>query len=193
MARTLAVPPQARPAGPRVRVRLATADDLVELAALKRRVEQRCYGHLASQQALAVRLHRRGTAWWLLGRLAEGDLLLLASVDGRLAGLGAARFDGDGEGPHRVHLHSSYVDQEGHGAGRALLAARLRIAAARGVGTVTADAFVGYLPEELRLRRLGLRPVAPPTASTTFPGVGLSHWAGSVQTALERLERRPSP
>ena len=175
---------------PRVQVRRATPDDVVELAALKRRVERRCYAHLASDAALSVRLHRRGTAWWLLNRLAAGDLLLLAQLEGRTIGLAGARLDRPGAGAARLHLHSSYVEDEGHGAGTALLAARLEVADALGVATVTADAFVGCLPIEARLRRLGMNPVTRPTESPTFPGVPLSHWAGRVHTALRRLDRR---
>lgn len=174
-------------------VRRAVADDLVELAALKRRIERRCYGHLASEQALAIRLHRRATAWWLVGRLAAGDLLLLAQVGGRTVGLGAARLDHCSDGAPRVHLHSGYVEEDGYEAEHALLAARLEAAEALGVVTVTADAFVGATTATEtadRLRQLGMAEVSAPTESPTFPGAALSHWAGSVHTALDRLDRR---
>jgi L-amino acid N-acyltransferase YncA len=194
-----AAPPWAEPftADRDLLVRRAIADDLVELAALKRRIERCCYAHLASEAALAIRLHRRATAWWLVGRLAAGDLLLLAQVGGRTVGLGAARLDRDPDGAPRVHLHSGYVDgeveEDGYGAGRALLTARLQAAEALGAATVTADAFVGATAateSAHRLRRLGMAQIAAPTESATFPGVPLSHWAGSVHTALDSLDRR---
>jgi len=174
----------------RLQVRRATAEDLVELAALKRRVERRCYAHLATEEALGIRLHRRSTAWWLLGRLAAGDLVLLAQLDGVTVGLAAARLDDDLRSAPRVHLHSAYVEKEGHGAGTALLAARLEAADALGVTTITTDAFVGCLAVESRMRRIGMSRITEPTESPTFPGVPLSHWAGSVHTALVRLNRR---
>lgn len=170
---------------PVLTVREVLAEDLAPVAALKRRVERRDYAGLASPDALAVRLHRRGTAWWLLGRLAAGDLLLLAEVDGLVVGLGAARWDGDA-----VHLHSGCV--EGYGAGRALLSARLEAARGLGLTRVTANAFVGSAAEG-RLGLLGMERRGPDTPSLTFPGVPLSHWSGTVHTALTNLSRRRTP
>jgi hypothetical protein len=169
-----------------LRIRRATADDVIGLAALKRRVERRCYAHLGTPEALAVRLHRRCTAWYLLGRISAGDLVLLAEDELGLLGLGAARIDQLPTGPV-LHLHSSYADQAGQGVGRALTLARLRTAAALDVRTVTADCFVGATESARRLHRLGLREVGVRTPSPTYPGVTLSHWAGSLHTAQERV------
>jgi GNAT superfamily N-acetyltransferase len=175
-------------------LRPATAFDVVELATLKRRVERRCYGHLGTPEALSVRLHRRCTAWYLLGRLSAGELLMVAEHEERLVGLGAARVDRAGEpgsrmaGP-RLHLHSTYVEWPGRGIGRALTRARLAAAERLGLRTVTADCLVGAEAAARRLRALGLVEVGERTPSPTFPGVGLSHWAGNLHTALERVDR----
>lgn len=171
-------------------VRRAGADDVVPLAVLKRRLERASYGHLASHEALSVRLHRRATAWWLLGRIAEGDLVLVALRHGELVGLGAARVD-SGPGSPRVHLHSLYAEERG--VLDALTGALLDAADRLGLRTVTADCFVGDLAGAQRMRRLRLAEVEPPSESPTFPGVGLSHWAGSLQTALVALDERTSP
>lgn len=178
-----------RHAGEEVLVRRATADDLVELAALKRRVERLCYGHLGTPEALSVRLHRRCTAWYLLGRLAAGELVLVAEHDGALLGLAAARVDRV-DGQPRLHLHSTCVERAGQGVGRSLTLARLEAADRLGLRIVTADCLVGAEPAARRLRGLGLVEVGERSSSPTFPGVGLSHWAGSVQTALERVTPR---
>jgi hypothetical protein len=170
-------------------LRQAAPGDLVELAALKRRVERRCYAHLGTAEALSVRLHRRGTAWYLLGLLAAGDLVLLAEHDGALVGLGAARVERR-DGVPQLHLHAAAVDRSGLGAGRALTRARLRAGADLGLAVVTADCLVGAFRAEARLRRLGLTEVGERTASPTFPGAGLSHWAGSLHTAMERVIRQ---
>src|SRR5690349_21213324 len=85
-----------------LRLRPATTDDLVPLAALKRRVESRTYAHLGSPEALAIRLHRRCTAWYLLTRIGEGDLLLVAERAGELVGMAAATVQSSFE----VRLHS---------------------------------------------------------------------------------------
>jgi hypothetical protein len=171
-------------AGPQIR--RAVPDDVVELAALKRRVERRCYAHLGTPEALAIRLHRRCTAWYLLGRISAGDLVLVAQDEGGLLGLGAARVDRRPAGPV-LHLHSTYVDQSGHGAGRALTQARLRAGHALGIVTITADCLVGVPEAARRLRLMGLVEVAERTASPTYPGVTLSHWAGSLHTAIKSV------
>jgi L-amino acid N-acyltransferase YncA len=169
-----------------LRIRRATVDDVVELAALKRRVERRCYAHLGTPEALAIRLHRRCTAWYLLGRISAGDLVLVAEDELGLLGLGAAQIDRRAAGPV-LHLHSTYVDQPGQGVGRALTRARLSAAHALGVRTVTADCFVGGPESARRMHLLGLVEVGERTASPTYPGAALSHWAGSLQTALDRI------
>ncbi|MGZ6826839.1 MAG: GNAT family N-acetyltransferase [Mycobacteriales bacterium] len=175
-------------------LRRATPDDVVALAALKRRVERRTHAHLGSEQALSVRLHRRCTAWYLLSRLAAGELLLVAEQDGELLGLGAARVE-RGTGAPALHLHSACVERRGLGLGRALTRARLEAGAGLGLQVVTADCLVGpseeLTPAELRLARLGLRETSPRTPSPTFPGAGLSHWSGSLHTALTRLTPVP--
>jgi L-amino acid N-acyltransferase YncA len=168
------------------RIRRATADDVVELAALKRRVERRCYAHLGTPEALAVRLHRRCTAWYLLGRISAGDLVLVAEDELGLLGLGAAQIERR-LGKPVLHLHSTYVDQPGQGVGAALTRARLSAANALGVRTVTADCFVGAAEPARRVRMLGLVEMGQRTASPTYPGAALSHWAGSLQTALDRV------
>lgn len=170
------------------RIRPATPFDVVELASLKRRVERSCYATLGTAEALAVRLHRRCTAWYLLGRIGEGELVLVAELEGVLVGLGAARLD-RADGRPRLHLHSTYVESRGRGIGRALTRARLEAADRLGLRDVTADCLVGATAAEQRLRDLGLTEAAARTASPTFPGVNLSHWAGSLQTALERVTR----
>ena len=170
-------------------VRQVGFDDVVELAALKRRVERVAYAHLGTAEALSVRLHRRGTAWWLMGRIAAGDAVLLATRGDQLLGLGAARLD-----EHSIHLHSTYVEAQRQGVGSALTAARLDIATAWGLRVLTADCFVGATGAQTRLAALGLRDTGRRSASHTFPGVGLSHWVGSVHTARERLAiRNASP
>ena len=173
--------PWQRYSRPGLSLRPAVPTDVVALAGLKRRVESRCYAHLGTPAAMAVRLHRRCTAWYLLSRIGEGDLLLVAEAGGSLVGLGAASLL---EGP-TLRLHSAYVEHGGLGAGRALTAARLEAAERLGVEDVVADCFIGADAAADRLRRLGLvetgRGVSP-----TFPGVGVSHWAGLVHTALER-------
>lgn len=175
-------------------LRRATPDDVVALAALKRRVERRTYAHLGTEEALSVRLHRRCTAWHLLGRIAAGDLVLVAELEGELVGLGAASVV-RGEGAPRLHLHSACVEQPGRGIGRALTRSRLEAGAGLGLTKVTADCLVPWQPgltaSELRLARLGLRESGPRSASPTFPGAGLSHWSGSVHTALTRLTPVP--
>ena len=184
--------PWALASRPDLTVRRAAVDDVVALAALKRRVERRCYADLGNEEALRVRLHRRGTAWHLLTRLGEGDLVLLAEVNGVLAGLGAARVDRRPSGEPVLHLHSTYVEVIGAGVGAALTRARLDAADRLGVRDVTADCLVprrrdGLRPAELRLARLGLVEVGVPTDSPTFPGAQVSHWRGRVQEALHRL------
>ncbi|MCW2501048.1 MAG: hypothetical protein JWN87_2724 [Frankiales bacterium] len=174
-----------------LRIRPATPDDVVELAALKRRVERQCYAHLGTAEALSVRLHRRCTGWYLLGRLAAGELVLTAEHDGRPVGLGVARVDRVGGRP-QLHLHSTYVERRGLRAGKALTVSRLEAADRLGLQVVTADCFVGATAAAARLRALGLEEVSR-TASPTFPGVGLSHWAGSLHTALDRAGAVPSP
>jgi hypothetical protein len=175
-------------AGDSLRIRRASPEDLIELAALKRRVERACYAHLGTPEALAIRLHRRGTAWFLLGRIAAGELLLVAEHEDTLVGLGAARIDRAGGEP-RLHLHSTYVERRGLGAGRAITRSRLEAADRLGLRTVTADCLVGATSSEERLHELGLVEVAARTQSPTFPRVGVSHWAGSLQTALDRVTR----
>ena len=173
------------PTGDR-RIRRATAADVVELAALKRRVERRCYAHLGTPEALAIRLHRRCTAWYLLGRISAGDLVLVAEDELGLLGLGAARIHRPPSGPV-LHLHSAYADQPGHGVGRALTLARLSAAHVLGMRTVTADCFVGATEPTRRMHMLGLVEVGERTASPTYPGAALSHWAGSLQTAMDSV------
>lgn len=168
-----------------LRLRRATPSDVVELAALKRRVETRCYAHLGTAEALAVRLSARCTAWYLLTCLGEGDLVLVAEVGDELAGLAAATLEQPQDCPV-LRLHSAYVERPGHGAGAALTAARLAAAAGLGIGRVTATALVGAPGAAARLVRLGLVEEGSPTPCPTFPGVALSHWVGSVHTALER-------
>ncbi|MGB8650231.1 MAG: hypothetical protein WCD35_06180 [Mycobacteriales bacterium] len=170
---------------PGLRVRQARAEDLADLAALKRRVERLCYAHLGSAEALAVRLHRRCTAWYLLTCLGAGDLLLVAELEGVPIGLGAARVTGDA-GQASLHLHSTYVERPGVGAGRALTVARLEAANRLGLRTVTADCLLGAARAAHRLAALGLEDTGRRSASPTFPGVALSHWAGSLHTALDR-------
>jgi hypothetical protein len=169
-----------------LRIRQATADDVVELAALKRRIERRCYAHLGTPEALSIRLHRRCTAWYLLSRISAGDLVLVAEDELGLLGLGAARLDRPRIGPV-LHLHSTYTDQPGQGVGHALTRARLSAAGALGVRTVTADCFVGCPEAVRRMDRMGLVEVGERTASPTYPGAALSHWTGSLQTALTRV------
>ncbi|MCW2599079.1 MAG: hypothetical protein JWM02_908 [Frankiales bacterium] len=165
-------------------IRRATPEDVVELAALKRRVERLCYGHLGTAEALSVRLHRRCTAWYLLSRIAAGELLLVAEQGNTLVGLGCARVDRVDDVP-QLRLHSTYVERTRHGAGRALTSARLQAADQLGLRVVTAACLVGAEAAARRLRGLGMMEVGQRTSSPTFPGVGLSHWLGSVQTALE--------
>ena len=165
-------------------LRPATTDDVVALAALKRRVERRCYAHLGTAEALSVRLHRRCTAWYLLGRLSAGDLVLVAEQEGTLVGLGCARVEHGAQGPS-LHLHSAYVERPGQGIGTALTLARLQAARALGVRTVTAHCLVGVVTAERRLRALGLVETQARTDSLTFPGVGMSHWAGRLHTAWQ--------
>lgn len=170
-------------------VRRAAVDDVVELAALKRRVETRCYADLGSPEALAVRLHRRCTAWYLLTRIGEGDLLLVAEAEGRLAGLGAARIDRRPGGRPVLHLHGTYVEANGLGFGKALTRARLEAADRLGLTVVTADCLVPRhrterRPAERRLAGLGLAELGPATDSPTFPGALVSHWAGTVSEVL---------
>lgn len=167
-------------------LRPAASGDLAPLAALKRRVETRAYSHLGTPEALAERLRLRCTAWHLLTLIGEGHLVLVAEVDGTPAGLAAAgvdRHSGDGA----LRLHSAYVEQPGRGVGRALTAARLEAGARQGLSRVVAGALVGAHQAEERLRCLGLVETGPRTPCPTFPGVLLSHWAGSVDTALERV------
>lgn len=175
-----------------LRIRRATEHDAVELAALKRRVERRCYAHLGTPEALAIRLHRRCTAWYLLSRISAGDLVLVAQDELGLLGMAAARIDCSPLGP-RLHLHSTYVEQPGHGVGRALTRARLGAAVALGVRDVTADCFVGAHEPARRLRLLGLSEVGHPTASVTYPGTSLSHWVGSLHTGVGRVFSLEAP
>jgi L-amino acid N-acyltransferase YncA len=135
---------------------------------------------------LAIRLHRRCTAWYLLGRISAGDLVLVAEDELGLLGLGAARLDRKPGGPV-LHLHSTYTDQPGQGVGRALTRARLAAADALGVRTVSADCFVGAAEPTRRMHMLGLVEVGERTASPTYPGAALSHWAGSLHTAMDRV------
>lgn len=170
-------------------LRRATVDDVVELAALKRRVERRCYADLGSEEALTVRLHRRCTAWYLLTRIGEGDLVLVAEADGRVAGLGGARVERRPGGRPVLHLHGTYVEATGLGVGKALTRARLEAADRLGLTVVTADCLVprgrpAPRPAELRLAAMGMAEVSPPTDSPTFPGVLVSHWAGAVADVL---------
>jgi RimJ/RimL family protein N-acetyltransferase len=171
-------------------VRRATAEDVVALAALKRRVERLAYAHLGTAESLSVRLHRRCTAWYLLGRLAEGELLLVNEEDDVLLGMAAARVDRTMTGP-TLHLHSAAVAHPGRGLGSALTRARLEAAAALGIRRVTADCMIGAHGATERMQRMGLSQVGQTRSSNTFPGVRLSHWSGSVHTALTSLPVRP--
>jgi hypothetical protein len=164
-----------------LRLRPATPGVVVELAALKRRVETATYGHLGAPEALAARLQQRCTAWYLLTRLGEGDLVLVAEMRDRLIGMAAAAIQ---PGPV-LRLHSAYVEHAGYGAGRALTATRLEAAARLGVTELVADCLVGAPEAAARLARLGMIELGR-TESPTFPGVDVSHWSGKVRTALER-------
>ena len=164
-----------------LRLRPATPGDVVQLAALKRRVETAAYVHLGTPEALAVRLHRRCTGWYLLTRLGEGDLVLVAEMRDQLIGMAAASIQ-----PGAVlKLHSAYVEHAGYGAGRALTAARLEAADRLGVTELAADCLVGATEAAARLASLGMIEIGR-TESPTFPGVDVSHWSGMVGTALER-------
>lgn len=173
-------------------LRPARMADAGSLAALKRRVETRCYAHLGTPEALAVRLRERCSAWHLLTLMGEGHLVLVAELHGEPIGLAAARAEQHDEGP-ALRLHSAYVDRPGHGAGQALTAARLRAAADLGIETVVASSLVGAHSAGKRLRQLGLVPDGPTTSCPTFPGVGLAHWRGDVLTALGRSLVVPFP
>lgn len=164
-----------------LRLRPATPGDVVELAALKRRVERATYGHLGTPEALNVRLHRRCTAWYLLTRIGEGDLVLVAEMRDRLVGMAAASLL---PGPV-LRLHSAYVEHAGYGAGRALTATRLEAAHRLGVGELVADCLVGVPEAAARLAALGLTETGR-SVSPSFPGIDVSHWSGKVRTALER-------
>lgn len=170
-------------------LRRARTDDIASLAAMKRRVESRAYAHLGTPEALAVRLGARCTAWHVLTLLGEGHLVLVAEVRGQLAGMAAAAVEGQVDGPV-LRLHSAYVELTGHGVGRALTAARLEVAAGLGIERVVASCLVGADRAADRLRAFGLVSSGPPTPCPTFPGVLLSHWTGSVVTALERVDQR---
>lgn len=172
-------------------LRPATTSDVGELAALKRRVETRCYAHLGSPEALAVRLRERCTAWHLLTLMGEGHLVLVAELHREVVGLAAARVEHQNEAP-ALRLHSAYVERPGYGAGQALTAARLDAAANLGIEQVVASSLVGAHSAGKRLRRLGLVPDGPSTPCPTFPGVGLAHWRGSLGTALRLAGSSPS-
>ena len=165
-----------------LRLRPATPGDVVQLAALKRRVETATYGHLGTAEALAVRLHRRCTGWYLLTRIGEGDLVLVGEMRDQLIGMAAASIQ---HGPV-LKLHSAYVEHAGYGAGKALTAARLEAADRLGVTDVVADSLAGVPEAAARLAALGMVEVGR-SESPTFPGVDVSHWSGKVGTALERV------
>ena len=165
-----------------LRIRPATPGDVVELAGLKRRVECATYAHLGTPEALNVRLHRRCTAWYVLTRIGEGDLVLVAEMRDQLVGTAAASLL---PGPV-LRLHSAYVEHSGYGAGRALTAARLEAADRLGVREVVADCLVGVPEAADRLTALGVVQSGR-SVSTSFPGVDVSHWSGMVRTALERV------
>lgn len=188
----LACPSQQHlPAVAGVRLRVATHDDLDALAGLKRRVETATYGHLATPAALAVRHHRRCTAWFLRTLLAKGDLLLVAEQDQGLVGMAAAAFR---PGP-LLRLHSAYVETPGLGLGRLLTTSRLEEAHRRGIDAVSADSFVGVPAAAARLAALGMVQTGR-SPSPTFPGVDVLHWSGKVEVALERAttkEQRWAP
>jgi len=165
-------------------IRPAAMADAGILAALKRRVETRCYAHLGTPEALAVRLRERCSAWHLLTLMGEGHLVLVAELHGEPIGLAAARLERRDDAPV-LRLHSAYVDRPGYGAGQALTAARLQAASDLGIERVVASSLVGAHSAGKRLRRLGLVPDGPITPCPTFPGVGLAHWRGSVTAALQ--------
>jgi hypothetical protein len=167
-------------------LRPATPGDVVALAALKRAVEARCYASLGTPEALAVRLRERCSAWYLLTRLGEGDLVLLAELAGRPVGLAAASVTTGRRGP-QLRLHSTYTNLPGYGVGRALTAARLEAGAALGLRTVVADTLVGADAAARRLESLGLVRTGRTRACPTFPGARLSHWTGDLHTARERV------
>jgi hypothetical protein len=164
-----------------LRLRPAAFDDVVQLAALKRRVEAATYGHLGTPEALALRLHRRCTGWYLLTRIGEGDLVLVAETGDRLVGMAAASVQ---PGPG-LKLHSAYVEHGGYGAGRALTASRLEAADRLGIEDLAADCLVGVPQAASRLAALGMAETGR-SASSSFPGVDVSHWSGKVGTALRR-------
>jgi hypothetical protein len=169
-------------------LRRATPSDVGPLAALKRRVETRTYAHLGTPEALAVRLRERCSAWHLLTLLGEGDLVLVAEVGRELAGMAAAAVEERADGP-ALRLHSAYVERSGHGAGRALTAARLEAASGLGLERVVASCLVGVHRAQARVQALGMVPDGPATPCSSFPGATLSHWTGSVSTALEAARR----
>jgi hypothetical protein len=165
---------------PALTLRRADPADVVALAALKRRVETRCYAHLSDGPSLAFRLQERCSAWYLLSRLGEGDLILVAELAGQLIGLAAAAVE---PGP-AVRLHSTYVEVHGYGAGRALTLARLGAAAELGIETVVADCLLGAAAAATRLAGLGMHDTGIVVPCPSFPGVRQSRWIGSVRDAL---------
>jgi len=168
---------------PGLRLRPATPQDVAALADLRLRVEARTYAHLGPSWALARRLLLRCSPAHLRDLLDRGDLLLMAELGRTPLGLAAAQLSLGGD----LRLHSTYVEGSGHGIGRALTAARLEAARRLGIERVVADCFVGVPRAEARLRHLGMVEHGPRTASPTFPGAALSHWAGDVHTALDRV------
>lgn len=171
----------------RVRVRTAGPDDLAALAALMRRVERAVHAGSSRPEALEVHLHRRCTAWYLLGRLGAGDRLFVAEADGRPLGMTAVQLVAGPRGG-RLHLHGTTVESAREAVQRPLLRAALRVGDRPGLRVLTADCLAGDRPAQDRLRQLGLQPVGSPTPSTTLPGDLVVHWRGSWREAVGHVD-----
>ena len=177
-----------------LRVRRAGPEDVAALAVLMRRVERSQHAHLSRPAALEVHLHRRCTAWYLLGRLGAGDQLFMAERGGRAVGMTAAQITA---GPRhaRLHLHSTTVDRldvlpEAEEVHAALVHSALRVGDRAGAQLVSADCLQDDESMQGRLRHLGLQPVGSPAPSTTLPGARVVHWRGRLDEALRRTEGR---
>jgi L-amino acid N-acyltransferase YncA len=107
-------------------IRPATAADAPELARIKREAGARAYGRLLGASALARwAASSASEAWfaWRIGRAAYH--VLVAEIDGKVAGYAGFRVRGSRADGHSVGL---YVRESGQGIGSALHSAREQLA-----------------------------------------------------------------
>lgn len=128
------------PRSPHVSVRLATIDDVPSVATIHVRSWQRTYrGHLPDAELDSLDIERRATMWRRLMANPQ-HVLLVGVLDGTVAGFSSLTPSRDADAqPGTAEVAAIYVhpDSVRMGLGRALMAASLDMARARGERALT--------------------------------------------------------